>query len=268
MEKLNSFCWAFKRSLLLLAVLSTALLSSIVHADDFPVVVGRGYPGVGGIIPSATSNDRILLEVNPDSSYCCSIVTPSLADLSRFTGAFDLASNTALDSVANGHFEPAIPTAQNHPRPDATRWCIRLPIDNYYTDPPQRVVFPMAFGADGTASASNVKVDCVETTLFGNYNINATEYNILEVANRTQAAVAASCAFVSNLELGAYQRFDYYLNAWFGTHTRMTFGTLRIVHTAPPGGLKVSLSRYRIDKTSPIGIDLKGTVEFSAPPGN
>lgn len=243
-------------------------------AEDFPLVVGGEYAAPGGVIANADSGDRVLLAVGPFSSYCCSVIGQSLSTLPRFTGVFDLLTGIGLDAVPNGTAAPAVPTAENHPNPDAARWCFRMPADPFFR-PPQKVVLPLAFGESGDASASNIRVDCQESTLFLNFNINSTEYNVLELSNRTRGLVTLSASFGDGNPpffdwlMQPSSRFDYFLNEWFGTHPPNeleTYGTLRITHNAPLGGLHASLSRYRIDPSANAGIDLKGTSECTLRP--
>ncbi|MCB0322293.1 MAG: hypothetical protein KDD69_01935 [Bdellovibrionales bacterium] len=238
----------------------------LVIAEDFPIQVGRPYASIGGLIPSMTSGDRVLVELHSRYSYCCAIDTGSLADMPRFTGVVALAGEQAVSATPNGLLAPVIPVSEDHPAPAQTRWCVTPPSSGRY-------VLPVEFGTTGEGSAANVRIECEETTLYAKYNLNFSEYSIVEIASTVAENVQGIFVAVS-LQNGSPiyvdimaqgERKDFFLDSFFASLPLVPpfpFGNVIINHDGPPGSLNATISRYRIDPADRSTLQPVGTSEF------
>ena len=102
-------------------------------------------------------------------------------------------------------------------------------------------------------SVSGGSVVCAETSLYGGFNTNVNEYNFLELANTTNAAIhikiralaSDGTVLIDNqaATIGANVRRDFDLHSLVGSSK---YGTVVIMHDGPLGALKGSVSQYKI----------------------
>lgn len=247
---------------LCLSVFAVLVLSLEPHSG-----VAQDVPGVG----NTNDQSRVVLSsglitlrdlpLEARRSYVCSADSGSEPDdvvlsiLSPASGALD----PTLDQYsAIGDITPKISSGS----------VSITNIDN------RRTVTPSSSGTHRLVLTNNsfvnsytLKVNCMETTLYGGYNTNANPFNFLELTNITNATINGrirgfnfdgSPTIDTTFSLSPNSRQDFDLHTAAGSNK---YGSLIVTHNAPYGGLKGGVSQY-----TPVsgGLQLGATVPLKS----
>lgn len=195
------------------------------------------------------------------TSHCCEVTAMDPGVLREDAYFYGSIRNTSLNTVVShksrGLAIPVIPSFIGHPAMDDTRWCFAIGIEyGGYLEIPVRLG-----NVDSHYAQQNV--ECIETTLFGGYNTNVTDFNFLEISNILQGTEEAAVnAYMTVTDLSGIVLVDsqnYRIQP--GTRTDIDihsivgpakYGTITIAHDGPPGALKAALTQYRVQSWSPL----------------
>jgi len=250
---------------LLLALPVYIVLSSVTPCAAqhlLPVIPGTTRGSATVTLPelNGVSEGSIFFVGEAGRSYCCEVrYGPSeTSDFPYFTGSvLNYTTNESIPYKERGLDEPVIPNFSNHPYPADSRRCIHTLSKASY-------LMGVHLGTPTNNFLSAQLVECIETTLFGGYNTNVTDFNFLELTNllkgdfNNQAitTVIAITDLFGNLvvpeKLQVVRpgfRTDIDIHSIVGAGK---YGTIRIAHDGPPGALKAALTQYRITSTVPL----------------
>ncbi len=222
--------------------------------------MGRGIANADNIIPTANSGDLISFLSQNGYCYCCELYTNDPAgDDPRFTSV--VTSNVTIEPTEAALIDPIMPGALAS---DGDGFGNRVCFQSQTSFQAGIIDFTtrlaMAFG-DGTESATNVKVRCEETTLFGKFNTSVTDFNFLEILNtagNSQVTVlmdifnsVTSTSVVNDQEItiGPNGRKDIDIHSLTGAGA---FGTITLCPLAPSKAISAELNQYNIETTSPL----------------
>ena len=234
--------------------------SPVFAQTQYQIVAGENIESLGG--PGATINSGDVLSMRGDTpgSYCCSVHTAdSTTDVPRFGSGPYNASPTAPPSFTNGtprgFVEPFLPMTNFVSPSDLNR--ARVCFEG--NGPVQSANLSFKFGSSGMDPATNVRVRCDETTLFGGFNTSASGFNFLEVTNtlrdqlanvdstirfriRVTSAITGFVLLDLPFDVAAEQRRDVDIGGAVGANQ---FGAIVLTHDGPPGSIRAVLSQYR-----------------------
>lgn len=209
--------------------------------------VGRGFAGL-------TGGDTILVDMEAGRSYCCSVLSSYRELDPAYQGRF---GDTRLDSKGSvSDLNSKDRSASSPPLPDAnSRICFTTPSDK----PTPVVSLEVLFGPDNKGAAVGVDVRCDETTLYGGFNTSVTDYNFLEISSTqnttsddTEAISGTITAknVVTNTTVLDNKSFSVSPEARVDVDIHQPagqgFGTVRICHDGPPGGISATLVQYNV----------------------
>ncbi len=256
-----------RRGLLLCAINAIFLASfatSPCMAADTSVVPGSQRGSTKSVLTELVgdSTRALLFFAWSRTSYCCEIHPvddgPYYGEDSYFYGDIRNNSiNTTISYKSRGIEAPTIPTWSGHPSPDDTRRCFALgPNSGGYLE------IPLVLGTVDTHYVQQ-NVECIETTLFGGYNTNVTDFNFLEITNVGNGADPNGVnAWVTVVDLNGSilvegqqyaiapgTRKDIDIHSIVGPGK---YGTIAITHDGAPGTLKAAVTQYRVQSWSPL----------------
>ena len=127
--------------------------------------------------------------------------------------------------------------------------------------------YHLALVNDSFVTSYSVKLNCMETTLYGGYNTNANPFNFLELINITNSTVTGrirgfnfdgTATIDRAFSISANSRQDFDLHTPAGANK---YGSLIITHNSTYGGIKGAVSQY-----SPVsgGLQLGATVPLKS----
>lgn len=236
---------------LLSAMVLTARPSAAQNIH-YIVIPDDPMPVQGGVYSSIHDTDctDFVISGNPKRSFCCTISSIHAA-LLRF-GAVRVGS-VDLTVAERGFSDPILPFLSGNPNPARARVC--------FSSLPNSIGFvslQMLVSVSGEGgSASDVRVLCEETSLFGGYNLSVTNFNFLELTNTTSESISGEIRGTNSVTNEAFTR-DFTVAALARTdiaiHELVSggFGPVVITHDGAPGSLRAITSQYRIVSTDPL----------------
>jgi len=247
----------------------TAILSIVYlftcnssFAAGHEVVVGKGTAHANSIIPSASGGDHIEFTPSLGGCYCCEVwSTDTTNDKARFnqlifSSLVEGSMETPVSSVAAGEFEPKMPYILGSLLVrGSNRACFQVPTDF----PTSTVALSFAFGDDGNAAASNVRVMCEETTLYGGFNTSVTDFNFLELRNtggatkvnvKIRNAISGETKYLNDVEVTGRRDLDIHSVVGDGA-----YGSVSICSDGPKGAIKAQMGQYNITSTNPLNFE-------------
>jgi hypothetical protein len=239
---------AFVISGLAIALLLSALPCA---AQDHRILVpGDPLPVQGAVYP--TISDGVFTDFIPNTkrSFCCTISSNSTAPVRFGTVRLGAVDMTVAE---RGLSDPYLPIFSGNPNPARARVCFTSPDNSIGVLALQMLVSETGVGG----SASNVRVLCEETTLFGGYNLSVTDFNFLELTNTTDQSISGKIRGTNSLTNGAFT-YDFTVGGAarrdISIHELVSggFGPVMITHDGAPGSLRAITSQYRIVSTDPL----------------
>lgn len=226
--------------------LSGLIFASLVFvlpsfAVDFPITVGH-ESGASGSAFTASTGDTFQTNVRAGRSYACTAhPTDSATEFDFSMSITDPASDT-LTANPCGDVEPkvAVIGAGDSGLAD-NRLCFTPTVDGVH----------VLSVETAKAGGEVVRVECVETTLFGAFNTNVNDFNFLELENTTSSAVTAKVSAFTNaastlldavevtIQPGARNDIDIHSAAGMNV-----FGPIVVTHDGPIGALQGRTSFY------------------------
>lgn len=227
---------------LLLSVACCALATN-ANAAEFTVTVGSRSADTSGVI-TAAATDTIKVQFEAGRSYACTAAPRSSVS------EFDFSTNIIDPSATRvarkcGNISPVVttPTATDSGFDD-NRLCFTALESGIHT-----ITVETAVGGGEV-----VRIECLETTLFGGYNTNVNDFNFLELENTTGATITAKVTAKTNsgttvidaqeVEIDAGERADVDIHQAAGTDV---FGPIIVTHDGPLGALQGRTSLYTGD---------------------
>lgn len=229
-------------------VLGLVAIPPTVMADQYVLIVGEDAPQSGGVFSSLNSGDMVTVALHKDHCYCCTILSKDLTDFPYFESVKD--KNLATVSTKKrGSVEPAVPVHESHPFPGKTRVCFTAQSTGRFHLMPQFATSP----------ADNVQISCEETTLYGNYNLNGSDEQTLELTNRLNNASVDVTVLAKSEDADGDEVLDVTKTVNAGRQkeidlvesiTTRSQGSIMACHNGPPGALTAVIS-YNNVTTAP-----------------
>lgn len=225
---------------LLLSVACCCTLATNAYAAEFILSVGSRSADTSGVI-TASATDTIKINFEAGRSYACTAVPRST------TSEFDFSTNIIDPSATRaarkcGHISPVVTTPSGTDSSfDDNRLCFTAQESGIHT-----LTVETAAGGGEV-----VRIECLETTLFGGYNTNVNDFNFLELENTTGATITATVTAKTNsgtvvidaqeVVIDAGERADVDIHQAAGLDV---FGPITVTHDGPMGALQGRTSLY------------------------
>ena len=253
---------------------TTALSQVITHAaTSDPEMAKLINP-----IQSVNDDDIITMSLANNKCYCCEVFqSASTLHNSIYIKNINASNGSSVSNYsARAGSNPAIHTNIEQ---QGTRACFgltnNLNIGISFID--------FIIGVNGGGAAADVRMLCRETTLYGGYNTNGTEYNFLELTNIMSGVLPAASGETQDREkvtvqVNAYDAttgqqsinqtisIDRNIRTDISIHDLVgerKFGSLQVCHNAPFGAIKATMSRYKRNDNEPASFDLSGREELT-----
>ncbi|HQH28520.1 MAG TPA: hypothetical protein PLP17_14075 [Oligoflexia bacterium] len=202
----------------------------------------------GGIYAQLESGDAFSFIAAGGSSYCCTIFADK--DPAARFGNVQAENNVSLNVCERGLAEPMLAASRG-------RICMSLHDEQVSL---AKVVLTVLFGEDGRANASNIRLSCEETTLFGGFNTQAVSDNFLEITNtlhrdkEIEGVVSVTDEIghrraVKGLSVAAGRRMDVNIHDLVGASGH---GPVKLRHNGPPGSVRAVLTHYAVVSANPL----------------
>lgn len=206
-------------------------------AGGIPILAGSDYAKPGGVISVSTV---LTFAINLDArrSYACTAVGQNSDTNTGFSASVTGPGGTTQTGVLQGEVTPAVP-------------------GNSDTDlKNNRLVFTAQSSGthsiqltDFKSGGESVRIECVETSLYGVYNTNVNDFNFLELTNTTNTPLSGSWTatnwdgqeFTGDFSIPANRRVDINLHDVVGQDR---FGQVLVSHSGPDGALLGYVSQY------------------------
>jgi hypothetical protein len=232
-----------KLKALLCAVACLATSPTLSFASGSPALT----PGVVGADetsftpPASDPPGFIEASFEVGKSYSCNAPGRLASDGVNFqTQIENVADASKVTGVLNGKTTPEIAGAN-----DTTGGRLSFSVPLTATGGLYKVMFNSI-----DESGDSVRITCLETTLYGGYNTNASPLNFLEVNNTANAAIVAvvrardtagNIVFEGGATIAANGRADFDIHSQVGENV---FGSIAITHNGPYGSLTAYLAEY------------------------
>lgn len=248
-------------------IVSSLLLCSSASAqtagEEIRIPAGKARP-VNGLV----AGDQITFKTSGGRSYCCEL-------------------NESGNSYSTGRFFSSIRDAVN----EANRGKDGNALDSFHVDDEKKRVcwfedesggtVTLTVGGEATAQKfTDIEALCSETTLRGNYNTIATEFNFLELSfagiDYSTEAVAGEIELSSTIT-GKVTTIPFTLPTGFADGAPLggktirkdfslhqtlkdlgDFGSITIRHNSAPGTVRARMSQYKVMSYSPLNFELRG----------
>lgn len=244
------------RRLFLGVLVSGLLLTSPAVAVDFPITVGH-ESGTSDSAFTASAGDTFQVNVTSGRSYACTAHPTDSATEFDFSMNVTDPDSATLTANTCGDVEPKVTVIGMADTSLA---------DNRLCFTPTMSGVHVLSVETAKGGGEVVRVECVETTLFGAFNTNVNDFNFLELENTTTSVVTAKVSAFTNagstlldavevtIQPGA--RNDVDIHSAAGTNV---FGPIRVTHDGPIGALQGRTSFYTGSVTN---FNLNGQTEL------
>lgn len=230
--------------------LGTHFLVTNAQADSLIVPGSRdssaGTIAFEGAATLGGRNTSIRLYMEPNRSYVCSLISDALGASSDL--AFTNLANVSLTTVAPlnliGGVTPAI--ASENSTINAHRATFTLSGATGQTAGVYYFIVNNSSSSDYFARA-----ECFETTLYGGYNTNVSNFNFLEIINTTNTTLSGAVTATNfdgtvvinkqAFSVSPNNRVDVDLHTPAGSGK---YGSVRVTHNGPLGALQAHVSQY------------------------
>jgi hypothetical protein len=239
--------------------------ANTVRAADWQISVGKQAATGDGRF-TVYDGDRLLVSLNENRSYCCQVDTENSGVLESTHPYFASEMVTAISGSGTlplpitgtykGLDSPPVTEGYQQTSAGQSRVCFITPD----IGPLWVAVFALPIAAPQGVS-TNVRASCEETTLFGGYNTNVSEFNFLEVTNTGTFAtdIVAIIRDMAGAELDrlvwihpAGVRIDIDIHSRVGAGN---YGSIIIDSAGPRGSIKAVLSEYKITSRNPLAFE-------------
>lgn len=243
----------FRPRWLTLALGCIALVGAVNSASATGFIASGSRSGSDGGTTVTTSGQSIQLALEANRSYACSLL-PQSAGAQLIINQSILAPGSSQSMTYVGSSTPAMTGADASGRtrvsyiPTATGNHV-LSVEN------------------NSGSSQVARLECIETTLYGGYNTNASPFNFLELINITNTAIVGQITAVNfdgttvinqqSFSVSPNNRTDVDLHTPAGANK---FGALRVTFIGPYGGLQGFVSQYR---SSGGALELKASIPLT-----
>ena len=238
--------------LFLTGALLTGMLASGPQAQATSLIVPGSRDSSAGTISFGQGDSYVRLYMEANRSYACTFITNSIPAATDVT--FDTLINSSIVTVGplnlKGAVTPVVGSAiTSVPGHRAT---FTLSGDSGQTDG----VYYFHLLNSGS-SAYNGRAECGETTLYGGYNTNVSNFNFLEIVNISNSPVSGTITATNSngtvvinkqaFSVSANNRLDVDIHTPAGAGK---YGSIRVTHDAPLGALQAYVSQYNGTATS------------------
>jgi hypothetical protein len=243
------------RASVFVALAGVLLYPTALFAQHFSVV-GRQAQATMALV---SDGDTFETSVDAGSSYCCETLPPSGSSAFFSSSTVQLRSYSVPQSLISGRYA-GFDSPRMHD--GSARLCFVVPATTAFA----WVVLSIGvvYGP-----LTNVTIYCEETTLYGGFNTNVTDFNFLEITNTLEKVTTPVSDRTLNLTLTAVNttpdpdvtiidqeafsvaagtRRDINIHERAGAGV---FGTLKLTHNGAPGAIKAVLSQYNITTLTP-----------------
>lgn len=243
------------------ALLSSGLLSlglltaAPAYATDYLLTVGKNGFTTNNDSILVQANDRFFIDFTAGRSYSCEGVPQDAAsdfDWNQTVQGTAVSNPETILARLAGTLEPAI-TGEASTSSDN-----RLTFTPTTTDRFRLTVQSAKSGGE------LVKVQCTETTLFGDFNTNVNDFNYLELTNLSNASISGTITAITSdgtvavnaatFTIAPDRRFDVDLHSAVGADK---YGLVRVTQNGPAGALKAIVSQYQ---GTPTNFTLTATI--------
>ena len=199
-----------------------------------------------GTISFGVGDNYIRLYMEANRSYTCTFITNSIPASSDVTFT-DLLNNSIVSVSALALTGGVTPVVGSSIAPvPGHRASFTLSGDTGQTDG----VYYFLLRNNGSGSY-NGRVECAETTLYGGYNTNVSNFNFLEVVNISNTAISGTITATNSngtvvinkqaFTVSANNRLDVDVHTPAGAGK---YGSIRVTYNGPVGALQAYVSQY------------------------
>lgn len=212
--------------------------TTIAHAaGGLPIVAGSEYSKPGGVI-TVTAAVTFAMNMDAGRSYACTVVGQNIDTNTGFSAEVTDPEGKVSAGALRGTVTPSVSGSMDQ---------------NLVNN---RVVYTAQLNGqhliqltDFKAGGESVRVECVETTLYGVYNTNINNFNFMELTNTTNDPISGSWtavnwdgqSFTGDFTVLPNRRADVNLHQVVGAGK---FGQVMLTHDGPRGALIGYISQY------------------------
>jgi len=229
-------------------------------------------PAPGVLTPDGTSytvtvsaSDTLRVSMDAGDSYCCTALP--LENDSNFGFSTSVTGAASITGELKGDVSPVV-SVNNTTDTDASdnRLCF---------EPSTAGAYILSLDSAEAGDGESVRVSCDKTTIAGNFNTNAVDFNFLECTNRSNASVDikinarnnAGTTVIDGSDSSNQDTLTAGLRKDFDIHTAAgtaQFGPVWVTHDGPKNAIDCFLSQY----DGPVSdLTLRGTSRL-VPEGN
>ncbi len=213
------------------------------------VIAGGGSTDEIIVVPhtlggNGTLDVVVFLEAN--KSYACTAIGSTSTDDIRFSTSVSNNSGTISNSLNRVALRGDV-----CPRPNGNISFGNTEVDNRIVITPVVAdYYGFHLQNDSTTADKKVVVECMETSLYGGYNTNASPFNFLELLNTTNGTIAGTVrgfnyngtqTVNTGFSIGPNLRYDIDIHTAAGPNK---YGMLIVTHDGPYGALQGFVSQY------------------------
>ncbi|MCC6220613.1 MAG: hypothetical protein IT291_05145 [Deltaproteobacteria bacterium] len=229
---MNTGKWFSKSTFALFAFLFA--FPQVVFAAGF-VTMGSSPSVEGG--STVSSGQVFSLQVEADRSYACTVLGDGTGTNLDLSDTLSYSGGT-LTGRFTGNMTPVVTE-------EGTLGDNRLSFT-----PTVSGLHTMTL-TNAESGGENAKIECQETTLYGGYNTNVSDFNFLELLNTTNDTVTALVTAINfdgtvvidqqSVSIAANRRADVDIHTAAGANK---FGLIMVSHNGPFGALQGRVSMY------------------------
>ncbi|MFN8389551.1 MAG: hypothetical protein U0136_04610 [Bdellovibrionota bacterium] len=219
--------------------LALLLLPQAAHAADH--LLSTGHNELDTTI-TVNATDTFHVDLTANHSYAC--------DAIPFDAASDFDWSTTVQGTASGSPESIVARTAGSITPVITGESNGV-ADNRIVFTPttsDRFVLTVQSAKSG---GEDVRIRCLDTTLYGGFNTNVNDFNFLELTNVSNAQITAKVTAINydgtvaingqSVVIDPTRRLDVDIHTPAGANK---YGMIIVTHNGPAGALKGNVSQY------------------------